>query len=760
MGAVVDFVADVGGAILGAVGDVVEAVGDVVADVADAVGDVISYVAENPIVVAVAIAAPYAVSAVGTAIGASQAAISLATAPVTAGAITAAQGGDLGDIGRSAVGAFVGNVAGSFVGQQVGAAVGASNGAQAALASAAGGATAGATSALATGGDVGTSALLGGAGSLGANLVRNQVAQQFGLDPRGRVAEVAADIGEAVGRTAAGGNLGEELTGAAFTTAQREGDIAIRGMRTPSDAEIARAVAQPARTEQSAAVEINDDIYNAITDRKNAVQVAFQGPVTPEQIQQLARNASLDLIETWKAKAAADPTFARELAKPENLNAIRTAGLVELATAVTTLTSVAAGGLGATALAAGQLAAPGSEVLRQAMQENPMLGAMGGDASFAGALIDVWAGTPTRPSVDTTRTLPEVVVEAPRIEPSLSPQEYGQAVKRYIGDFAETQAAKAPVTTDVIRVAQTLGITNEQAAALRNSPIFDYLTNQSVQSKSIDIDTLPLRERALIEYAAANRQGGVSVNEDFNVIIPGKNAATAAGDARRTATQTATQRQATEAETALDSRRSATQPAGSPRTQTQTQTRTTPFTGTLADTVTRTGISTETEAGPRTDTEQAVRTPTGTDVTTGTATTGGGEPRLPVLPDTTKPVEDMTGRDLLATEGGGRTGGEGEGGEEALVEQPVDLSSMTTDELIEYLNQQFPLTPPDTQLPIDVAPANVRNRRAQSISPRVVGVAPVAAIIGEKEPIFGGEPDPQSDVWNVRSLRLRRALGL
>lgn len=48
---------------------------------------------------------------------------------------------------------------------------------------------------------------------------------------------------------------------------------------------------------------------------------------------------------------------------------------------------------------------------------------------------------------------------------------------------------------------------------------------------------------------------------------------------------------------------------------------------------------------------------------------------------------------------------------------------------------------------------------AQSISPRVTGEA-LAGILGEKEPLFGGDEDEQRAVWNRRSLRLRRALGL
>jgi len=45
-----------------------------------------------------------------------------------------------------------------------------------------------------------------------------------------------------------------------------------------------------------------------------------------------------------------------------------------------------------------------------------------------------------------------------------------------------------------------------------------------------------------------------------------------------------------------------------------------------------------------------------------------------------------------------------------------------------------------------------------ALSPRVTGEA-AAGILGEKEPLFGGDEDKQRAVWNRRSLRLRRALG-
>ena len=51
------------------------------------------------------------------------------------------------------------------------------------------------------------------------------------------------------------------------------------------------------------------------------------------------------------------------------------------------------------------------------------------------------------------------------------------------------------------------------------------------------------------------------------------------------------------------------------------------------------------------------------------------------------------------------------------------------------------------------------DREAPSISPRVTGEA-LASILGTKKPLFAGDPEEQRAVWNRRSLRLRKALGL
>ena len=51
------------------------------------------------------------------------------------------------------------------------------------------------------------------------------------------------------------------------------------------------------------------------------------------------------------------------------------------------------------------------------------------------------------------------------------------------------------------------------------------------------------------------------------------------------------------------------------------------------------------------------------------------------------------------------------------------------------------------------------DRPVAPFASRVTGEA-LAGILGAKEPLFGGDPDEQRAVWNRRSLRLRRALGL
>ena len=215
------------GDVIKAVGNVVEAVGSVVEDVVEAVVDVVDYVVENPEVAIIAIAAPQLLPSIGI--------TGIAIQPVTAGLISASQGGDIEDIGKAALGSFVGQGVGTAVAGQVGTAIGASgNTAQTALANAVGGAVGSAAGAAATGGDVGEAALLGGLGSGSASLARSGATSLANTSPTSMTADIAADVGEALGRTAVSGNLSGELTGAAFNTLARKGDIAMQELRQPT----------------------------------------------------------------------------------------------------------------------------------------------------------------------------------------------------------------------------------------------------------------------------------------------------------------------------------------------------------------------------------------------------------------------------------------------------------------------------------------------------------------------------------------------
>jgi hypothetical protein len=211
------------GDVIDAVGDVIEFVGDVVEEVVEVVVDVAKYVAENPEVLIIAVAAPQLLPSIGV--------TGMAIQPVTAGLISASQGGDLEDIGKAALGSFAGQAVGIPVAKGVGNVVGTGNPAQVALANFAGGAAGGAAGAVATGQDVGEAAVVSGLGSASASLARSG-AVSLGQQPKSFSAELAADIGEAAGRTAAGGDFRQELAGAAFSTLDRESRIALEELKS------------------------------------------------------------------------------------------------------------------------------------------------------------------------------------------------------------------------------------------------------------------------------------------------------------------------------------------------------------------------------------------------------------------------------------------------------------------------------------------------------------------------------------------------
>ena len=303
----------------GGVGKVVDAVGSAVKTVGEAVVNTVKYVAENPEVAIIAVAAPQLLPTIGV--------TGIAVQPVTAALVSASQGGDLEDIGKAAVGSFVGQGVGTAVASKVGTAIGASgNTAQTALANAVGGATGSAAGAAATGGDVGEAALLGGLGSGSASLARSGAMNLANAAPSSATADIAADVGEALGRTAVSGNLSAELTGAALGTLAREGDIAMQQLRQPTTKTGADQVVEAFSQPKSAGVgkQIGSALAEADTGTRTDVLPAVTVTAEPETQFDVRTGKKIPVIKP-PAKPAEQMTgkeLIEQAAKPEEREAL------------------------------------------------------------------------------------------------------------------------------------------------------------------------------------------------------------------------------------------------------------------------------------------------------------------------------------------------------------------------------------------------------------------------------------------------------
>ena len=186
----------------------VEQVGEVLEDVGDAVEQVVETIAENPEILVIAVAAPYAVASVGAAAGASAATIAAITPPITAAAITASQGGDLEDIGKAALTAYVAPQVGKAVGGATAQAVagsGMSNAMQQTVVNTISSGAAGATAAAIQGGDIGATAALGAAGGAAGTIAGIGAAELGAPEAVIPYAETAARV------AAQGGDVGYAL---------------------------------------------------------------------------------------------------------------------------------------------------------------------------------------------------------------------------------------------------------------------------------------------------------------------------------------------------------------------------------------------------------------------------------------------------------------------------------------------------------------------------------------------------------------------
>jgi hypothetical protein len=677
MGAVVDFISDVWDTATDFVGDVIETVGDVVSDVVEVIGDTVNYVIENPEIIVIAVAAPQLLPSIGV--------TGIAVQPVTAGLISASQGGSVADIGRAALGSFVGQGLGTQVAQQAGTALNAGGSAiQTALVNAAGGAVGGAAGAAVTGGDVGTSALLGGVGSGAASLARSGVTSQFDIDETGTAANIAADVGEAVGRSLAGGDIREELLQAGLGGITRAGQEATRGLLTPSDAdiqaEVKRAAGVQTDAEQQAAAKLADVdelITAAVRDPSSKIDVAQAAPVSAAQVSTLSNIVEQNLVRNLVTQVPAS-TLDKIVANSTPLQQVLNATERGAGTVLDRILTSAEGR---------------AQLLKEVVANTPDMAKKYVNRATVESLIDAGASNAARALVGVgALALPSNVLQQTNED---------QLMAEKIQEMLRTQQPAAETGGEFVREGEVVGSKPVTVTGERPDTIIEVGRNVR---PGITPTTRPSTQPSVTPVTSPDTGTAPDTG-----VAPDTGAATAPG----TSTQTATQTQ--------------------PSTQTQTQTQT------------QTATSRPGGGGPRT----RVGGPTGG------GTTGGG---------TTTDVTNLTGTDLLRIEEGGDDLTKiDDGTDEILTEKPIDLTTLSDQELFDYLNQEFPLTTPDTETafePLDVRPARVGRAAPKSISPRVVGTSPVAAIIGEKEPIFGGEPDPQQDVWNVRSLRLRKALGL
>ena len=325
MSVVVDFVEDV----FEAVGDVIEKVGDVVEDVLDTVVETIEVVLENPEIIVIAVVAPQLLPTIGI--------TGAAVAPVTAGLISASQGGDLEDIGKAALTAWVAPQVGAKVGSSVASATAGSS-LQNTLASAAGGAASGATAALIQGGDVGESAVLGAIGSAGASVgrelaaaaeydvpafsdqSRQLVSQDVGVN---RFSDIGADVGTALGRAAITGDVeGELQTAAQGVTSREVADLLRNAFATSTGSD------EVTKAEEALTAEL--EINPAFAEQIQLAQIAAGDEIltTDQKIDALAEAVARDAFSEAVAggeEVAALPALAIPIAANAAINAARTA---------------------------------------------------------------------------------------------------------------------------------------------------------------------------------------------------------------------------------------------------------------------------------------------------------------------------------------------------------------------------------------------------------------------------------------------------
>lgn len=697
------------------ISDVVEEVGDAVEDVGRAVGDVVETVAKNPEILIIAVAAPQLLPTIGI--------TGAAIAPVTAGLISASQGGDLEDIGKAALAAYVApQVAGRVGGVVASAAEGSSL--QNTLASTVGSAAGGATAAAITGGDIGESALLGAAGGAGGSIARDistaleygttpfseqtagLISQDVGLNP---ITELAAATGAGAGRVAVGADAGREAEAIISGAIQRE----IAQFVNQATASSSAPEAEPTKQLIVSEIESNP----AFRDQLQIANIASGGqPLTIEDQADV-------LAETYARQIFSD---AAQMSSQD----------VALLPALAPVAGIAA-------RSAAEAAVRAAPQLTQQI------------ARFA-------ANDPRFAAVMATNPYVQSLLAAAGLTVSVTMS--GDTIVNPIQTPDQSPSETARLNRQAVEVQKTVPNPNRQHIQnLENTARrADY--DQMIQDLQTKADQGYNVQRELIraEQEVAKLPEIVPIEPlQLPEIEPGTAPQVAPQITPSTRPYTPTLpeiRPGTPARTrpiGLPVPR--VEPVVRPDTRTQTEVEPVVRLDTRTQTETRTEPLPEPVPVPRPVT---VREPSPTG------------PTGPTRPTVRPPV------DTTPTEEGPRTEGPRTEGprtedrpEETITEQPVDIEDLITDEEIMRIITEITgggevttattgeFTPTlDLSTPVTRTPSSI-TREPRSISPRVTGEA-LSGLLKPKEPLFGGDEDAQRAVWNRRSLRLRKALGL
>lgn len=679
--------------------DVVEAVGDAVETVVETVETTIKAVAENPEILIIAVVAPQVLPAIGVP--------AIAVQPVTAALISASQGGDIEDIGKAALTAYVAPQVAGRVGGAVAAATEGSS-LQNALASAAGSAAGAATGAAITGGDIGTAALTGAAAGTGASIGREiAAATEYGTTP---FSQQTQDIISQEAQVNPFSNIAADV-GSAIGRGAVTGDINLAPVfsaaatREIGDTLRDAFASSPGGQETQKATEIiaaEMDTNPGFQEQLQLAQIA-NGDVPLSVDQQIDALAEALARDTFDAAATGEQVAALPaVALPIAVNAAAQAAV----RAAPNLTQ--------------QIArfAANDPRFAQVMVTNPYVQQL---LAAAGLTISVSL------TGDTTVN--------PIIRENESPAEAAR-LARYA---AETQKSLPKTNTQqVTRLENTARQYDLQTQKqdLEDLSRQGFNVDQQLQRIETQIEAIPTVDvtQPIGDFPMGEPvvEPGTLPPSRAPVIEPYTTPYTTPG---RTPGRTPTTRPETRPETTPEVR-PGTSPEVTPTTRPDTATETAPVT--RPDTATETAPVTE----PRTQTDR---------LTDRTTTTPPRPPvRPPIGPDVGVEEEPVNIDDLFTDEDILEFIREGLG-EDFVAETPTDVEEVTTG--------GTEGTMPPT---IDIrggGGATTPSPYRTSVSSRAVGTGP-GAVTGRKEPMFGGDPGMQQDVWNVRSLRLRKALGL